>query len=326
MRFLIALFLILMPMTLWAACSGTDLRDTLTDAQKTEIAARLNGVPYAEGLYWTATKDARVIHVIGTLHLDDARLDPIAARLTPLIARADHILLEATAEDQEALQRMMATTPELAFLTGKTLIDLMPAEDWEKLSQAAAERGIPSFMAAKFQPWFLSLMLSMSPCAVKSMAAGEGGLDKRIMQIAAEAGRPMSSLEPVDTVFRLFNRDPIERQIELLGLGLIPADVSENANATLLAQYFDQDVMAVLETSRIITRPHIDLPAAEFDALFDQMMVLLLDDRNTAWMDPIEATPGDTLVVAAGALHLGGEMGILNLLADRGYTLERQDL
>ncbi|WP_370400621.1 TraB/GumN family protein [Sulfitobacter sp. JB4-11] len=324
MRLLLTALFLLLPAALSAACSGTDLRTTLSDAQKAEIAQRLEGVPFSNGIYWTATRGTRTVHVIGTLHMDDPRFDPITDALTPVINNADHLLVEADAESQAALQKAIAERPEMLFLTGETLIDLMPQQDWIRLAEAARVRGIPPFMAAKFQPWYLSLMLSMSPCTLQSMTANKNGLDMRIMALADAAGVPTGSLEPYETIFSLFNQDPMEEQIELLKLGIIPVTASENASHTLIEQYFDEEVIAALETSRVTTRAHFDMSPAEFDALFDEFMDLINAQRNLSWIDPIEATDGDSIVVAAGALHLGGEQGILNLLAQRGYTLERQ--
>lgn len=324
MRILSILAALVMPVSLWANCGGVDQRGLLNGAQKAEIATRLENVPFAAGNHWTATKGARTVHVIGTMHVDDPRMDALATRLAPVIQNADILLVEATKADQKQLERDMATKPELAFLTGKTLIDLMPADDWEALAAAASARGIPPFMAAKFQPWYLSLMLAISPCTLAKIAAGGEGLDARLMTLAADADVPTRSLEPHTTIFTLFANDPIEQQIELLTLGLLPEEISENATKTLTEQYFAEDHMSALETSRVITRPAIDMPDAEFDRLYDDFIDLLVDDRNKNWMPVIEQAEGARIVVAAGALHLGGEFGVLNMLAQRGYTLERQ--
>ena len=323
MRFFVLLAFLLAPVTVWASC-GTDLRATLSADQNSEITSRITGQPYGVGNHWTATKGTRTLNIIGTMHIDDPRMDALADRLRGVVEAADHLLVEATEEDQKALERKIATNPNLAFLTGETLIDLMPPEEWADLAAAAAERGIPSFMAAKFQPWYLSLILSLSPCTVRDVAAGAHGLDHRLMQIAQAAEVPMQSLEPATTLFDLFSNDPIEEQIALLRLGVLPQDLAENATTTLKEQYFEEDILEGLETSRVITRPAVDLPPAEFDVIYDEFMDLLLRQRNEKWMAPIEAAQGDRIVIAAGALHLGGEHGILNMLEQRGYTLKRQ--
>lgn len=323
MRFLLALLVFLMPLPLWANCGGVDMRPVMNADQNAEVAQRLGGKPFPNGNHWLAMKGSKRINLIGTMHIDDPRFVPVVERLAPVIQAADLLLVEATTEDQKALEKNMATDPSLAFLTGKTLIDLMPPKEWEALAAAANARGIPPFMAAKFQPWYLSLILSMSPCALREAASGSEGLDAKLLGIAADANVPTASLEHYTTVFKLFGDDPIEKQIEMLSVGILPEDLSENATATLAAQYFDEEHLSALETSRVITRPVVKMDPADFDVVFDGLMDLLVRGRNESWIAPIEAAAGDNIVVAAGALHLGGEYGLLNLLQQRGYTLER---
>lgn len=323
MRILISILLLLLPTIASPSCGGQDLRPSLSAEQKAEIAARTDSVIFKEGNHWKATKGGRSIHLIATMHIDDPRMDALAARLAPIIRQADTVLVEATEDAQAQLQRDIATNPELAFLTGATLIDLMPAEEWAKLAAAANARGIPGFMAAKFQPWYLSLMLSVSPCTLKEIASGAKGLDHRIIQIAKEARVTTKALEPYTMIFDLFSGYSMKAQLEMLTVGILPDAVSENATVTLAEQFFEEVHIEGMETSRVATRDHVNLPSEEFDALFDQMIELLVDQRNLKWMNPIEQAQGDKIVVAAGALHLGGENGLLNLLQKRGYTLER---
>ena len=120
MRLLIFLVLLGLPASLWANCGGIDLRPTLNDAQRSEIAARIKDNPFLNGNHWKATKGTRAINIIGTMHIDDPRMDSLAERLAPVIRTADQVLVEATLEDQKALERAVVNQPDLAFLTGKT--------------------------------------------------------------------------------------------------------------------------------------------------------------------------------------------------------------
>ena len=56
---------------------------------------------------------------------------------------------------------------------------------------------------------------------------------------------------------------------------------------------------------------------------------ILMHDRNRAWIDPMTgaanmaAASGKGVVAAFGALHLPGEKGVLRLLEQEGWTIER---
>ena len=321
---LLLISLLALPSGGQAACSGTDLRDSLTADQTAALQQRMADMPFAQGNHWVATKGPRTLHIIGTLHIDDPRLDPVTARLAPVITEADLLLVEATKAEEKALKDAVATRPEVVFIrTGPTLIEQMNAQDWSNLAAAAQVRGIPGFMAAKFQPWYLSLVLGMPPCILKDLAGGPKGLDHRLQILAEDAGTPIAALEPWDTLFSIFGKAPMDEQIDMLKLSVIPVQAAEDAVATLVAQYFDQQHGAVMETSRIIARGQTDMDPEAFDAAFDDLLDGLLVARNRAWMDVIATHPGNSIVIAAGAGHLSGRDGVLELLRLQGYTLTR---
>lgn len=322
MRLFLFCLLILLPQSLWAACSGTDLRDSLSAAQKAVLAKAEAETPFSTGNRWRATRDDRVIDLIGTIHISDPRLDPVVTRFAPAIETADLLFLEAIAEDRKALERNLATDSSLLLLQNTTLPELLAEDDWQTLADAAKERGIPAFMAAKMQPWYLSLVLAMPSCAMEVMTKGKG-LDARIEALATEAGVARRSLEPYDTVFRVFNAEPLDEQLQMLQISVSPEDLGGDLMASTLNSYFEESHSDSWQLARMVSLGHIDLPEAEVEAMQDKMEKGLLIDRNLAWIDVIEDAPESNIAVAVGAAHLMGETGLLNQLEQRGYTLER---
>ena len=65
----------------------------------------------------------------------------------------------------------------------------------------------------------------------------------------------------------------------------------------------------------------------QVDSDFAEMEKALMSDRNQAWIPVIEAAAAKGPVFAGfGALHLSGEKGVLNLLAQDGYTITQLPL
>lgn len=310
--------------TVVATCAGPSLIDRLSPPEQAELEARIATIPFPEGLLWTAERDGTTLSLVGTMHIFDSRLAPIRDRVEPVIAAADLLLLEMTKAEEREMQAAMAENPSLMFLTdGPTLPELLDDETWAAVADAARARNIPPFMAAKFQPWFLMLTLSMPACAMDHMLMGEQGLDHMLMEDAAAAGVPMQALEHWDTIFRIFDEGTIEEQLEYLALSLISPDLSEEMFVSMLDGYFAGEVARIWELSRIAMRFMPGLDPDEADALFDLTDEALLARRNHAWIPVIEAAAAahDHVVVAAGAAHLPGEHGVLHLLAERGWTI-----
>ncbi len=326
MRLFASLFLCIgLAGTATAQCAGQDLRQTLTDAERAEVDAVVSATPYPVGNRWRAERGGQVIDLIGTVHLDDPRLDGPAARIEPLIGDAALVLLEMSAADQAEMTAALTARPDMLLLTDTTLPELMDEAAWQTLADAASARGVPAFMAAKFQPWYLSMLLSLPPCATATLQTAQG-LDGRIMDMARAADVPMTSLEAYDTVFQLFKAAPLEEQIAMMEAALVAPDTSEDLFSTLLAGYFDEALTESWEVSRLLSRRLSPLDPAESDAMFAQLQADLLVKRNVDWMPVIlDAAQAGRVVVAVGAAHLQGEAGLLNLLKSEGFDLTRQE-
>lgn len=308
------------------SCTGIDQRDTLTLKEQNALSQHLEKVPYPSGNLWQARRGDRTLTLIGTLHVGGNLLAPIAQRATPHVKTADLLMVEATPEDEKAVQQHLAANPAMAFLVeGPTLIDLLPESLWEKVSTAASERGIPSAIAAKSQPWFLALSLAIPPCAMQDIAKGQFGLDKQLMAVARDKTVPVVALEdPLETI-ALLSSDPLDIQLEHLALGIFDTQLAEDGLATLTALYLEGEHAASIEISRLLARRSAPLDPAEFDALFDETMETLLDQRNLRWIERIESRSETNIAIAFGAGHLSGTAGILALLKNRGYSLTRLD-
>lgn len=85
------LLFIIAAQTVQASCSGTDLRSGLTAAQRQELTDSVEATPYAAGNHWRAERGGQIIHLVGTLHLDDPRLKAPFGRLAPLVLSLIHI-------------------------------------------------------------------------------------------------------------------------------------------------------------------------------------------------------------------------------------------
>lgn len=310
-----------------AACGGTDLRATLSPVERAALASRVAQMDYPRGLFWRATRGDQVLYLIGTLHANDPRLDRIMARVAPVLDQAKTLFVEATLEDEKRLQEAVTQRPELLFLTaGPTLPELMEEADWQRLAQAAQDRGLPAFMVAKFQPWYLSVLLSLPACMLAEMQQGAKGLDHRLIAAAEALGLQQRGLESYDTLFQLMGASPMDQQIDYLTLGLLPNAVSEDAMTSLKASYFEERIAELSEFARILSWRYVDLPRDEIDALYDDMLGTLLVARNKAWMvHLLDAAPG-THAVAVGAGHLPGQQGLLALLEAEGFALTRLPL
>lgn len=311
---------------LWAACNGTDLRPSLSAQQQAELEQRLATVPYPTGNHWTATKGDEVLHLIGTIHLDHPRLNAPTQRLRPVLEQAGLLLLEMTEREQAELISAMGTNPDYLIMPNSTMPELLPEEEWQQLSQGLQARGIPAMMGAKMQPWYLATILSIPACMAELLQE-QRGLDARLEDMADQLDLPTQALEPFDTAFSIFASVPMDQQLAMVRSAIGDNAGQEDLFATLIASYFEEEIAQGQEVLEMLTPEFSAISQAEMESIYDSFNEGLLSKRNHAWIPVLIKALEETrepVVAAFGAAHLSGENGVLNLLAQQGFTLERQ--
>ena len=311
----------------FSECAGQNILASLSADQRSALQARTDVAPFARGNFWQATKGDAEITIIGTYHLGDPRHAATMTILQPLITQATTLLVEAGPEEEAQLLAQITKDPSgMLITTGPSLMEQLPADDWARLTKAMAERQIPSFMAAKFQPWYISILLSVPSCAMTALAE-KSGLDFSIMAAAEAAEVPIRALEPFDTVLRLFGDMPAKAQVEMVQTALVMEDRAADSAITLADAYFDENSRVVWE---LMQDQALALPGYTPERIqqeFAMMEEVLINARNRSWIPVLEATAANGPVFAAfGALHLSGDQGVLNLLAQQGWALERLPL
>jgi len=325
MRLILSFVLSLLALPATAQCVGENLLESLAADQRAILDAAIASHPYPAGNLWLATKGNSTIHILGTMHLNDARLGPYLKPFWEIADNADLILLEGTRGSMDKLKSRMLKDPAVMFITdGPTLPERLPEEEWQALITEMSARGIPSFLTAKMQPWYVSMMLAIPPCAMAGMAE-QNGVDFRIMEYADSHSIPTRALEPYDTLFSLFGDDDPKEELDAIRLALVGAKNGDAMIATLIDTYLSGEHRAIWEFNRMQTKRDSGLSEAEANRLFAEMEGPLLIDRNTSWMDVIlpAAAEADNIIVAVGAAHLSGEKGLLYMLEQSGYTLTR---
>ena len=324
-KYLATLFVLLTALPGFAQCTGTNLLHTMDPKDRAALEAASASQPYPKGILWHATRGTQSIHLVGTMHFFDPRHDATFTQAKPWIDAATTILLEAGEGDEARLQDKIAREPGLAFiLQGPTLIDQLTPENWTRLRAAMAERGVPGFMVAKMKPWMALVTLSLSKCALLDQQNGRRGLDFNIIDYAKQIGNPAQALEPYDTALSLFEQYTNAEMLDFLRLFLGQEKFDPNdQHFTLIEAYFNEDIRILwdLAVYQALADPQ-GMTRQEILDEYARLEEALLKARNLAWMDRIlPAAETGPVFLAAGALHLPGEFGVLNLLALEGFTI-----
>jgi uncharacterized protein YbaP (TraB family) len=318
------LFLLFQTPAALAQCAGQNLLDSLPQQQHDDLLREARAQAHSTGNFWRATRGRATLILAGTYHLGDPRHDAVVTALLPYLSDAKTLLVEAGPAEEEALRLKMAGDPTTMMApAGSGLEASLAAEEWQQLTAALLARGIPSSLAQKLRPWFISVLLAIPPCALQLAAEGDG-LDNRLIEAATVRSIPIRAMEPFDTALSLFDDLTAADQLTMIRSALMIETQAADYLQTTADAYFSQESRLVWELNRVIA---YDLPGttrAETDAEFARMEEAMIAARNRHWMIAIETAVKDGPAFAAfGALHLSGREGVLALLEQRGFTLER---
>lgn len=320
-----ALLALALPAT--ARCTGTDLIAAMPPGERAALEQAADTAPFARGNLFRATKGGQIIHLVGTYHLADSRHETLARRVEPLLGDATALLVEAGPDEEARLKAEVQRRPEIMLVTeGPTLPDLLPETEWQAVASEMKARGIPAFVASRFRPWYVAMMLGIPPCAMKAVREGEKGLDHRLVAAAQARGVPVGALEPFDTLFSVFDDLPAQDELDMIRAAMLMADRPEDTAVTLANAYFAGQSRLVWEFTLARSLALPGFAPAEVRHQFALLEDVLMTRRNRAWIPVLTAAAARGPVVAAfGALHLPGAEGIPALLAAQGWLIERLD-
>ena len=138
-------------------------------------------------------------------------------------------------------------------------------------------------------------------------------IDLAVQTAANEMGRPSIGLETIEEQIELLFNGQLSEQAEGLLEACKKDDLFTVQSSALVEAYMAQDLNRI---EAVFTDPELGGENAE-------EMEALIYDRNRSWAEKLhKMMPERAALVCVGAGHLPGDQGLLQLLRNRGYTVE----
>lgn len=281
------------------------------------LLALLTGFALAHGsvqaapAMWKVSDGDSAVWLFGSVHM----LPPDANWRTPyfdkVMAKADRIYFE-TDISPESQMAITARTFELGFnKDGRLLSEVIGPDLTERLRDAASDYGQPMAMLLTMRPWMAATTLSLGAITemnydpmlgVETVVSGELPGDRR------------GYLETVDQQLDFLAGGGDAEQIAMLEatldtLGEMESDLNAMVASWLAGEPEDLGEIFLTQTGG-----------------YDQATLeRLIDTRNHDWVGQIETmlANNENNLLIVGAAHLAGEVSVVRLLEDAGYTSER---
>lgn len=267
-------------------------------------------------LLWKVSDADNSLYLMGSFHLLREGDYPLAASTDLAFEDAESVVFELSPAEMNdpALGRKMGAAARRE--DGKRLQDTLSPETWGQLQAWSARRGVPVENLQGFEAWFVSLTVSLVEMQMLGLDPALG-LDRHFARRAVEAGKPTQGLETGDQQIALF--DGLEPRLQQQSLEDVLQDaekMEENINRLHDLWRRGDDAGMEAETNQRMRD--------EYPELYKRIN----RDRNLAWLPVLqqrldEGGKDEDVLVVVGALHLLGDDGLVKLLDEAGYTVER---
>lgn len=267
---------------------------------------------HADPVVWRVSGGAGDTWLLGSVHyLRDADY-PLPDLVDTLYERADGLVMELDLDDIDA-GGMQASLVSAAMLPDdRTLADVLDDDVYRLAEQRADALGIGLDALSRFEPWLVALTLTDLGMGRHGYRSGRG-LEQYLLGLAVRDGKPVSGLESVEAQVGVFDSLSDDEQQALLEQTLLELEDVGTATAQMVEAWREGRIERLGEEL-----------LGEFDR-YPRLYRMLVTDRNRSWIEPLVEhieRPGDELVVV-GALHLVGDDSVIEMLEERGFSVER---
>lgn len=225
--------------------------------------------------------------------------------IEPLLERVDVVAVELVPDGVA----MMAVAAATLLPADQRLADQVGPVRFAALSAAAVARGLDPAVLDRLKPWAAAVVLSTPDID------GAKVLDMAIYLAAVERGRQVIGLETAAEQVAVFDNMAHAAQLALLDALVKNHDQLPLHLEELTLAYLSGDLQRVMTAAR--SQYEAVPPAVQ--VWFDHE---LLARRNVAMLrGVVDALGQGRLLVAVGAMHLGGATGLVEGLRGRGYRV-----
>ena len=279
------------------------------DAAKTKVNAYK---PLEKSLLWKieGNGSAAPSYLYGTIHMIEADNFFLPNGTMSAIDAADQVVFEIDMNEMSDMGSMMGLMSKAFMKDGKTIGDLLSAEDYKLLEAKFQKLGLPMMMLERIKPAFLTVFAydidpgGMQNGSIKSY-------EMEFFEMANNAKKPVSGLETLEFQMSVFDSISYEDQAKMLVDALKAGDSENDDFKVMTDMYLSQDINAMVE---MIDEDEVMGSEGSND--------ILLTGRNKNWIPVMsELMKTKKVFFAVGAAHLAGETGVINLLREQGYKL-----
>ncbi len=302
--------LLLLPLAWLISCKSTQ--------QAAVVYAPNQVVPTEKSVFWKISGNGlkKPSYLYGTIHVIPKKEYEMPNAVREALDNSKRVTFEIDMKELTNIRTQMSLMTKAFMPGGKTIKDLLSADDYHYVKAKMAEKGLPAGMMERMKPLFLSTLFSGDDeGGGKASTGAMTSVEMELYRSARNRKLETAGLETTSYQMSIFDSIPYQAQAKMLVEGLRSTEVDSTSSGNqleeLLKLYRDQDISAM---QSMIADEGEGMSAYE---------EILLKKRNRNWISPMGRMMREKpTIFAVGAGHLGGPGGVVALLRKEGYRVE----
>ena len=261
---------------------------------------------------WSVKTGKATIYLLGSVHLLKSDSYPLDKNIEAAYRNSKKIVFETDIGGMNAPAVREKMTVLALYPEGQTLRKNVSLKTYRMLEKKVVEVGLSMDQLDRLRPWMCALTLVL--LELQKMGFDPNyGIDQYFFNKAREDKKEMVFLESIDYQIDLFGEMNTQENESFLQQMLKDLEVVETMFADIVSAWETGDAARLGSILSISFKDHQDI--------YNRF----LTQRNKAWIRKIEGLMayGDNALVIVGAGHLVGPDNLLQLLKDKGYTVEQ---
>jgi uncharacterized protein YbaP (TraB family) len=266
---------------------------------------------FTKGLLWRVSREGVApSYVFGTIHVADPRVLDLPGPVNRALARSKRYYTESFQGEREAARFFEAAQ----FEDGRRLEPLIGAGAYAKVAAMLRERQVPDEVIARLKPWAALANFTVTPEDYEKIT-----LDQKLIGLARGQKLRVLGLEGIEEQISVFERIPLDTQVELLKHALDHRDELVAMIEPTIQAWMKRDLAGVHAASDRVAERYPEI-ARHYRVLFRRVV----ENRSVVMAHRLFMPLREgRAFVAVGANHLYGGEGILALIERQGYRVER---
>jgi uncharacterized protein YbaP (TraB family) len=302
----------LLPALGWFGCQSSQKTAT-TPSKPAAVAEQL--APQEKSLLWKISGNGlkRPSYLYGTIHLIPKNDFALSEATRTAFDQSQRIAFEIDMKEMTNMRTQLGLMTKAFMAGGKTLRDLLPADDYAFVKGKLEEKGLPIGMLERLKPMFLSMLFATDePGTTPGADGGMTSVEMELYQMSRHRDLESAGLETAAYQMAVFDSIPYQAQAEML-VQTLRSTAGEGASEydQMIKMYLDQDIQAM----------HTMVGDEKFG--MSNYEDILLNKRNSNWIPVMGKMMREKVTFfAVGAGHLGGKQGVVALLRQAGYKVD----